>query len=65
MNKYFLLIGIGVLLIGGGIVYRVFFISESSKPVTSGKTVEITIVAKKNEWRFVPEDIEAERGDKL
>ena len=65
MNKYFLLIGIGVLLIGGGIVYRVFFISESSKPVTSGKTVEITIVAKKNEWRFDPEVIEVNRGDKV
>lgn len=65
MNKYILLLGIGVLLIGGGVVYRVFFISDSSKPVTSGKTVEVTIVAKKDEWKFEPETIEIERGDRV
>ncbi len=65
VNKYFILIIAGVVIVGGGIVYRVFFLPESSVPVTTGKTREITIVAKKNEWRFVPEVIEAERGDKI
>lgn len=46
-------------------VYRAFFLPEASAPVTTGKVREITITAKKNEWRFVPEDIELERGDKV
>lgn len=65
MNKYFILIIVGALIVSGGIIYRVFFLSESSAPVTTGKVREITIVAKKNEWRFIPEEIEAERGDKI
>ena len=65
MNKYLILIILGVLIIGGGIAYRAFLLPETSAPVTSGKVREITIVAKKNEWRFAPEDIEVERGDKI
>ena len=65
MNKYFFLIGAGVLLIVGGVVYRVFFLPQSSVPVTTGTVREITIVAKKNQWRFQPEEIEINRGDKV
>ena len=65
MNKYFILIVLGVIIIIGGIVYRVFLLPQKSVPVTTGKVREITIIAKQNEWRFVPEDIEAERGDKI
>lgn len=65
MNKYFLLIGIGVLIIGGGIVYRAFLLPESSVPLTTGKVREITIVARKDRWAFDPEIIEAVRGDKI
>ncbi len=65
MNKYFLLIGIGVLIIGGGVVYRLFLLPESSVPVTTGKVREITIVARKDRWAFDPEIIAAERGDKI
>lgn len=65
MNKYLALIIIAVLLISGGVFYRVFLIKESSKPITTGKVREITVTAKKNEWRFDPETIEAERGDKI
>lgn len=65
MNKYLILIILGFLIIGGGTVYRTFFLPQSSVPVTTGKTREITITAKKNEWRFVPEIIDAERGDKI
>jgi heme/copper-type cytochrome/quinol oxidase subunit 2 len=65
LNKYLLLIGAGVLIIIGGVIYRAYFLPESSAPVTTGKVREITIIAKKNEWRFVPEDIEAARGDKI
>src|SRR3989338_10887307 len=65
MNKYFIIIGIVVLVLVGGIAYRAFLIPESSKPVTTGKERHITIIAKKNEWKFIPEDIEVERGDKI
>lgn len=65
MNKYVILIIVGALIIGGGILYRVFLLPQSSVPVNTGKIREITIVARKNEWRFVPEDIEAVRGDRI
>ena len=65
MNKYAILIILGVLIIGFGIFYRAFLLSEEAKPVTTGKVREVTIVAEKNEWRFTPEMIEAERGDKI
>ena len=65
MNKYVILIIIGALIIGGGVVYRSFFIAESSKPVVTGKVREVTIVADRDEWRFTPGAIEDERGDKI
>lgn len=65
MNKYFILIVVGVLLIGAGLAYRAFLLPESSAPVVTGKVRELTIIAKKDTWSFVPEIIEAERGDKI
>ena len=65
MNKYFIIIGIVVLVLVGGIAYRAFLIPESSKPVVTGKERHFTVIATQNEWRFVPEDIEVERGDKI
>ena len=65
MNKYAILIIIGVLIRGFGVFYRTFLLSDEAKPVTTGKIREVTIIAKKDEWRFVPEVIEAERGDKI
>lgn len=34
-------------------------------PVQTGKTINVTVVAEKDEWRFTPEEIIAERGDKI
>lgn len=65
MNKYFILIVVGIIIIGGGIFYRQFLLSDEAKPVTTGKVREVTIVAEKDKWRFIPEVIEAERGDKI
>ncbi len=65
MNKYFYLIGVVILVIGGGIFYRAVLLPQSSVPVDTGKVKSFTIVAKKNGWRFVPETIEVERGDKV
>lgn len=65
MNKYFILIGVGLLIVVGGVLYRLFLIPEKSVPVTTGQVREITIIAKKNSWSFTPEIIGAERGDKI
>lgn len=65
MNKYFILIAVGILIIGVGIIYRVFLLPEKSVPVVTGKVREITIVSQKDKWNFAPEVIEAERGDKI
>ncbi len=65
MNKYIILIILAVVIIGGGIAYRVYLLPQKSVPVTSGKTREITITAKKDQWRFDPEVIEVDRGDKV
>ena len=65
MNKYFILIGITVLIIGGGIFYRTVLLSESDKPVETGMVKNFTVIAEKDKWRFVPETIEVDRGDRI
>lgn len=65
MNKYLILIILGVVILGGGVFYRQFLLSESAKPVTTGKVREVTVTAEKDKWIFMPEIIEAERGDKI
>lgn len=65
MNKYFIITGLVVVVIVGGVIYRIFLLPKSSVPVESGQVKNITITAKKNEWRFVPEDIDLVRGDKV
>jgi len=65
MNKYLILLILGIVIIAGGIFYRVFLIPEKSLPVVTGKVREITITARKNHWQFDPEVIEVERGDEI
>ncbi len=65
MNKYIILIFVALIIVGGGIVYRLFLIPESSKPVTTGKIREVTVTARKDAWAFEPEIIKAERGDAI
>jgi plastocyanin len=65
MNKYFYLIGAVVLVLIGGIIYRVFLLPQSSQPVTTGIERAVTVIAEKDAWRFEPEDIKINRGDKV
>ena len=65
MNKYFILIGISVLIIGGGMFYRKVLLPEESKPVETGVVRNLKIVAKKDQWRWEPETIEVDRGDRI
>ena len=54
-----------MLIIGGGIFYRIVLLPQSSVPVETGVIKDFTITAKKDEWRFIPETIEVDRGDKV
>ncbi len=65
MNKYIIIFIIIVLIVVGGLFYRLFILPESSVPVVSGKERQITIIAKEDQWRFEPEDIIVDRGDKV
>lgn len=65
MNKYFIIIIILVVILAGGGLYRTYLLPESSKPVETGVVRELTVVAKKDEWRFIPEEINIDRGDRV
>ena len=65
MNKYFYLIGVVALVLGGGMFYRSALLSESDKPVETGVIRNFKIVADKDEWRWTPEVIEVDRGDRV
>lgn len=65
MNKYLIIIIVVGLIMAGGIFYRTVLLPQSSVPVTTGKIREVTITAKKDQWRFEPDVIEADRGDKI
>ena len=54
-----------VVIIGSGVFYRNFLLPESSVPVSTGVIREITIIAKKDDWRFIPEIFEVDRGDTI
>lgn len=65
MNKYFILLGIIILIIGGGLGYRLFLLPEGSKPITTGVVKEITVTTGVDQWNFFPEIIEVDQGDKI
>jgi len=65
MNKYFIIIIIAILLMGGGVTYKKFGVKESDRPQTTGNVREVTIRALKNNWTWEPESFEAVQGDKI
>lgn len=65
MNKYFILTIVVLAILGAGIGYRSFIQKKTSKGIDTGKVREFTVIAKRNEWRFVPEDFEANQGDTI
>lgn len=65
MNKYFLLLGIIILILLGGVFYRVFLLPEGSVPLVTGEVREVTITARKDRWFFDPEIIEVNHGDRV
>lgn len=65
MNKYIILLIVGVAIIGLGIFYRSFLANKASMGMDTGHVRKLTVVAKKNEWRFVPADFEVSQGDTI
>jgi len=65
MNKYFIIGGIIILILIGGVVYRLFLLPEELRPVTTGVVREITVTTGVDRWNFFPETIEVDRGDKI
>lgn len=64
MNK-FIIIGIVLIaIVVGGIIWKSVNTS-SNGPVETGAVKEITIVSKKLQWTFEPEEITVEQGDRL
>jgi plastocyanin len=65
MNKFAVILIILVVILAGGFGYSKFVKSEESKPIETGVVKSFTVIAKKNEWRFLPEQIEVNRGDRV
>ena len=65
MNKYLIMLVAAVVLVGGGIAYKTFLLSDEDKPVSTGVVKEVTVRAIRDAWKFEPEDIEINRGDKI
>jgi len=54
-----------VLIIGSGAVYRAVFVPELEKAIVTGIERSISIVTFENTWKFEPEFVEADQGDKI
>jgi len=65
VNKYFIIAGVLVLILGGGFFYRTVLLPESSIPVSTGIVREITVTAKENTWSFRPEIADVDQGDTI
>ena len=64
MNKYITIGIVLVLLVVGGVLYKQF-VGSNDAPIETGVVKEFTIVSKKLEWRFEPESINIEQGDRV
>ncbi|MEK7585596.1 MAG: cupredoxin domain-containing protein [Patescibacteria group bacterium] len=63
MNKYVILIILVAVVVGAGIVYRGVIQNDASKGVDTGRVVEITVIAVRDEWRWEPEEFTVSQGD--
>lgn len=64
MNKFLI---IGIVLVGivvAGVLYKEF-VGSSEAPIETGVVRDITVISKRLEWRFEPEAIEVDRGDRV
>lgn len=64
MNKYVIIGLVLVVLVAGGALYKQF-IGSADAPIETGVVREYTIVSKKLEWHYEPEEIEVDQGDRI
>ncbi len=64
MNKYITLGIVLLVLIAGGIGFR-YFSGSAGRPLDTGVVREFTVTAKKDQWKFEPEVIDVNQGDKV
>lgn len=65
MNKFVIIGIVLVLIVGAGFAWKQFSGESSNAPIETGVVKEMTVVSKKLEWRFEPEDIAVEQGDRI
>ena len=63
MNKYIIILIIAVVLIGGGFAFSKLKPASTDTVAPTGKHVQITLRAVKDEWRWDNTDIKINAGD--
>ncbi len=63
MNKNLIIGGVLILLIAGGVVYRLVLSPKIVVTVGTGVVKNFTITVKKSQWEFSPSTIEVQKGD--
>ena len=53
------------LVLVGGVVYRTYILPASSRPYISGEVKYFKVIAEKDKWRFEPEVLDVQHGDKV
>lgn len=65
MNKYFIIGIVLIAIVVGGIVWKQYGASTENQAIETGIVKDLTVISKKLEWRFEPETIQVEQGDKI
>lgn len=66
MNKYVSLLIFAIFLLGSGFIYQEFYRpAEIGGIPSSGKVVEVDMRVLKNQWKWQPDTIKVDPGDKV
>src|SRR3989344_8776619 len=65
MNKYFIIVGVLILIVAVGAGYNTFLVSDADRPMETGVVRNITITARENRWEFDPPYFEVDQGDRI
>jgi nitrosocyanin len=65
MNKFAIIGIVLVVIVVAGVVWKEYGTKGSNQAIETGVVKEITVVSKKLQWRFEPEVIEVEQGDRV
>jgi plastocyanin len=65
MNKYIIIVIVVVIFLVGGVIFKNVKKDSGNSVAATGKEVNITIRAVKNEWRWDVTNIQVNAGDKI